>query len=308
MYERFFGLRERPFRLTSNPQYFVLTGAHREAISSIEYGIASRHGITLLIGDAGSGKTTLIRYAMERQPPTVYCVHLTNPALTRPEFVEMLAVRFGLSVRARKSKTALLLELETVLRRRDEAGGTTALIVDEAQSMPFELLEEIRLLANIETEREQLLSVIIAGQPGLAERLDDPSIRQLKQRIAQRSNIYPLTHPQTESYVFSRIRSAGGAPSEVFTREAVTLIHEASCGVPRTINVLADNALLNGLALNQKPVKRQCVEEVCRDFGHVDQGPISPNTPPTVAAAEPASEAVQGVERALSSSLSKGAS
>jgi general secretion pathway protein A len=184
MYEAFFGFRERPFTLTSNPRYLVLTPAHREAVSSLEHGLASRHGITLLIGDAGCGKTTVIRYAIERQPANVKCVHLNNPGLTRAEFIEMLAVRFGLTARAAESKTALLVELESMLRTRHEAGGATALIVDEAQSLPLELLEELRLLANIETDTEKLLSVIIAGQPELAEQLNHHSIRQLKQRIA----------------------------------------------------------------------------------------------------------------------------
>ena len=167
MYESFFGFRERPFDLTPNPQYLVLTEAHREALSNVEYGISSRKGITLLLGEAGTGKTTLIRAALERQPEQVHCVHLQNPALSRAEFVEMLSVQFGLSEAARASKARLLLEIETLLRARAEVGDATVLIVDEAQSLPLELLEEIRLLANIETSHEKLLPVILAGQPEL---------------------------------------------------------------------------------------------------------------------------------------------
>ena len=120
MYESFYGFRERPFDLTPNPRFLVMTDVHREALSNLEYGIASRTGITLLVGEAGTGKTTLIRTALERQPARVHCVHLSNPALTREEFVEMLALRFELSDKAQVSKTTLLLELETVLRRRDD--------------------------------------------------------------------------------------------------------------------------------------------------------------------------------------------
>ena len=152
MYEEFFGFRERPFDLTPNPRFLVLTESHREALSNLEYGIASRKGITLLIGEAGSGKTTVIRAAIEKQPGRVHCVHLHNPTLSREEFVEMLATRFGLSERALRSKTSMLLELEALLT---EPPGRTArrrvLVVDEAQSLPLDLLEEIRLLANIET-------------------------------------------------------------------------------------------------------------------------------------------------------------
>ena len=265
MYEAFFGFRERPFDLTPNPRYLVMTEVHREAIASIEYAIATRKGMTLLIGEAGSGKTTVIRTAIERQTTCAHIVHLNNPALTRPEFVEMLGARFDLSQRARESKTALLLELEALLRQRHAANETTVMIVDEAQSLPSSLLEEIRLLANIETNDEKLLSVILAGQPELATRLDDPSMSQLKQRIAMWCELRPLTLRETATYLLGRIRAADGDADQVFTLEAVTLIHEVSRGIPRIINVIADNALMAGFAAEQRPVTTQIVREVCRD-------------------------------------------
>ncbi len=266
MYETFFGFRERPFDLTPNPRYLVLTDLHREALSNLEYAISSRKGITVLIGEAGSGKTTLIRAAMEKQPDRVRCIHLHNPALTRGEFVEMLANRFGLSDRARTSKTALLIELEALLKERRAAGETTVLIVDEAQSLPLELFEEVRLLANIETNDEKLLLVIIAGQPELSDRLNERSLRQLKQRVALRCELRPLTLQETAAYLAGRITSAGGIGSNVFTREAATQIFENSQGIPRTISVIADNALLSAFAQGRKPVTTQIVLEVCRDF------------------------------------------
>src|SRR5687767_11101677 len=152
MYEQFYGLRERPFDLTPDPRYLVATNVHREALNNLRYAISSQKGITLLVGEAGTGKTTVIRAAIEKQSARTHCVHLNNPALTRLEFVQMLAARFGLSDRARTSKTALLLELEQLLTQRRAAGETTVLIVDEGQSLPLELLEEIRLLSNIETD------------------------------------------------------------------------------------------------------------------------------------------------------------
>ena len=278
MYERFFGFRERPFDLTPDPRYLVLTEPHREVLSNIEYGIASRKGLTLIVGDAGSGKTTVIRAAIERQPAAVHCVCLHNPALTRAEFVEMLGTQFELSARARRSKTALLLELEALLRRRRQAGETTVLIVDEAQSLTPTLLEEIRLLANIETNNEKLLSVILAGQPELARYMDDPSLSQLKQRLALRCELRPLEPQETAAYVISRIRSAGGIPGNAFTADAVTMIHTASKGVPRIINVLADNALLTGLATGTRPVNRQIVDSVCRDFRFSRQQDVTPGS------------------------------
>lgn len=266
MYEQFFGFRERPFDLTPNPRFVVMTPAHREALSNLEYGILSRKGITMLLGEAGTGKTTVIRTAIERQPTRVWCVHIPNPALTRDEFVEMLATKFELSDHARVSKATLLLELEALLMQRRAAGETTVLIIDEAQSLPHDLLEEVRLLANIETNEEKLLSVIIAGQPELSERLNDDSLRQLKQRVALRCDLGVLSLAETAAYLAGRIRAAGGVGAQVFTREAVTLIFERSSGIPRTINVLADNALLSAFAVGERPVTRQTVLDVCQDF------------------------------------------
>jgi general secretion pathway protein A len=266
MYEQFFGLRERPFDLTPNPRFVVLTESHREALSNLEYGIASRKGITLLLGEAGTGKTTMIRAAIEKQPIRVHMVHLQNPTLTRQEFCELLAVHFGLVDRALKSKAALLVQLEALLRERRARDESSVLIIDEGQSLPFELLEEIRLLVNIETNDEKLLSVVIAGQPELADRLNDRRLRQLKQRVALRCQLRSLTLPETSTYIAGRVRAAGGFGSQVFTREAVGLIHERAAGLPRTISVLCDNALVSGFAAGQRPVGSQIVREVCSDF------------------------------------------
>ena len=283
MYESFFGLFERPFDLTPNPRYLVLTNAHREALSNLEYAIASRKGVTLLLGEAGTGKTTIIRTAIERQPERVHCVHLQNPALDRAEFVEMMATRFGLSPRAAESKTVLLLELEALLEARSGKGESTVLVVDEAQSLPLELLEEVRLLANIETNDEKLLSVILAGQPELSDRLNQQSLRQLKQRVALRCELSPLSLQESCAYVAGRIRAAGGVGAQTFTREAVTLMHERSRGIPRTLNVIADNALLTAFATAQRPVNTKVVLEVCGDLdlqGGVG-GAVPPAEPPT---------------------------
>lgn len=272
MYESFFALNVRPFDLSPSPKFLVLTDSHREALRNLEYGIASRKGITLLIGEAGAGKTTIIRSAMESQPQRVHCVHLNNPTLTRDEFIEMLATKFGLSERAFGSKAQLLVELEVLLNQRRDQGETTVLIVDEAQSLSLELLEEIRLLANMETNDEKLMSVIIAGQPELAARLNQRNLRQLKQRVALRCELRALTAIETEAYVAGRIRAAGGTGAAVFTREAVGVIHRVSRGLPRTINVIADNALLGGFAAGVRPVSSAIVSEVCHDFDLLPSG------------------------------------
>src|SRR5262249_46657450 len=166
MYESFFGLRERPFSLTSNPRYLLLTSAHAEALSTLQYGITSRKGIIALVGEAGSGKTTVIRAAVVvLQRPGGRFVFVNNPLLTRTEFFQQLIQGFGLSEQVGQSKTSFLSELTENLKGALKAGVPTCLIVDEAHALPYELLEEIRLLANIETDDEKLMSVVLAGQP-----------------------------------------------------------------------------------------------------------------------------------------------
>jgi type II secretory pathway predicted ATPase ExeA len=282
MYEHFFGLRERPFDLTPNPRFLVLTPHHREALSNLHYGIVGRKGITLLTGEAGTGKTTLVRTALDAQrQPESLCVHLNNPTLSRQEFIECLAYGFGLSQEARASKAVFLRELEQRLLERATLSAPTLLVIDEAQSLPFELLEEVRLLANIETDDEKLLPVLLVGQPELAQRLNDPSLRQLKQRVALRCELRPLTLAETTIYIAARARSAG-ADHPLFTREAVALIHHHSGGVPRTISVISDNALVSAFALGRPLVGRDVVADVCRDFDLTAPAPVPAASAPEV--------------------------
>jgi general secretion pathway protein A len=267
MYQEFYGLRELPFELAPNSKYLFLTPRHREALSALEYGLSSAKAITLLLGEVGTGKTTLIRAALESESCRhVNCVYLNNPALTRSEFIETLAARFGLDDRAASSKAVLLDALEGVLLERRAKGMITALVVDEAQSLSAELLEEIRLLANTETTTHKLLPVVLAGQPELKDRLNEPRLRQLKQRVTLRCEILPFTAEETSAYVSERVAVAGGDAATMFTREAVTLIHQFSGGLPRSINVICDNALLTSFGLGRRPVTRETVLEVARDF------------------------------------------
>lgn len=267
MYERFYGLRERPFDLTPNPRFLFMTAQHREALTTLEYGLSRRTGIALLVGDAGTGKTTIVHAALQSQSvQRSHVVYLNNPALTRNEFIEFLAAGFDLSSSAASSKTRLLAELTEALATRHAAGTMAALIIDEAQCLPDGLLEEIRLLANIESASEKLLSIILAGQPEIAGRLNAASLRQLKQRIGLRCTLAPLSEAETASYIAARLRVAGADAAAVFTAEAIQTIHERSGGIPRTISVICDNALVSGFALDRRPVDRAVVVEVCRDF------------------------------------------
>jgi general secretion pathway protein A len=267
MYHTYSGLRELPFELTPNTQYLFLSRTQREALSTLEYGLFSAKAITLLIGEAGTGKTTLIRAALESERcRDVRGIYLNNPALGTDDFIRMLAARFELGASAGESKAVFIDTLEPALRERRSRGEITALVIDEAQSLSGALLEEVRLLANIESATEKMLPLVLAGQPELAARLEEPSLRQLKQRVALRCEVATFEMRETAAYISSRIAKAGGLPARLFTRESVAAIHEYSGGIARTINVICDNALTTAMALGRAPVTRDIVEEVCRDL------------------------------------------
>jgi general secretion pathway protein A len=267
MYQQFYGLNALPFELTATPGCLFSSPGHREALSNLVYGLSTAKAITLLTGEAGTGKTTLIQAAIgSKRCKHVSCVYLHNPALTRTEFFEMLARQFGLDPSLATSKTALLATLEAALLNARARGRAVALVVDEAQCLSHELLEEIRLLANFEINSQRLIPVVLAGQPELGDRLNEPQLRQLKQRIALRCSVEPFTLPETAAYMSTRIKFAGGEGARLFTREAVVLVHERSRGIARTINVICDNALLTGMALERRPVGHEVVLEVCEDF------------------------------------------
>jgi general secretion pathway protein A len=284
MYENFFGLKERPFDLAPNPRFLYVTGPQREALSNLRYGLTTPRGLTLLLGEAGTGKTTLVQAVLaELESDSIECVMVSNPTLTRDEFYEYLSKAFGLDPSTGSSKTRFLFAFRRHLEERHRAGKLSALIMDEAQSVPYDLLEEVRLLSNIETPAAKLLNVVLAGQPELADRLNEASLRQLKQRISLRCELRPLDFPETAAYIAGRIRIAGGKPADIFSREAVAAIHDASAGVPRTINVVCDNTLIGGFAAEVKPVTRALVQEVMRDF---DLGGGGGSAPEPAAAAD----------------------
>lgn len=306
LYGPFYGLTEPPFDLTPNPRFLFLSHRQREALSNLRYALATSKGFTLILGEAGTGKTTLVRTAMSELGGTSNrYVLVSNPTLGRDEFYEFLAREFGLSREAAGSKTRFLSELQTEVEARFAAGGLTGLVIDEAQSLPHDLLEEIRLLGNIETTTTKLLNIVLCGQPELAERLNDASLRQLKQRIALRCELKALTLEETAAYISGRLRIAGGSPGEIFTRETVVAIHEASSGIPRTVNVLSDNALIGGFAAQVKPITLEVIEEVRRDFdlgghvaGHQDAVQAGKSVADLPAVSRPAQDAPAAAARA----------
>lgn len=280
MYEQYYGLRERPFDLSPNPRFLFLSRGHKEALTHLRYGLSGRPGLTVVVGEAGTGKTTLVRAALQAVAnEQSKVVHLSNPTLTRQEFYEYLATEYGFGAEAVESKTVFIRELAAALTTAATSNGVLALVVDEAQSLPHALLEEIRLLTNTEGASGNTVAIAMVGQPELAGRLNDPSLRQLKQRVALRCELLPLDLNETAAYVAARVRVAGGRPDQLFTRDAILAIHEHSTGIPRTISVLCDNSLVTGFAMDVKPVGRQIVQDVCRDF-ELSQGKTLPQIEP----------------------------
>jgi general secretion pathway protein A len=278
MYIDFYGLRELPFELTPNPRFLLLTPRQREALANLQYGITARKPVTILVGEAGTGKTTLLHAVLNGEACRgAHLLHVTNPTLSRSDFLEALARGFGLSPSAESSKSTLIAELEGVLRSRHSQSMTTALVVDEAQALSLELLEEVRLLSNLETTTAKLLPIVLAGQPELADRLNDSTQRQLKQRVALRCTLSLLDVAETAAYIAGRLRVAGHVGGSIFTSDAVSVVHARSRGVPRTISVICDNALVNGYAAGEKTIGPGIVNSVCDDF---DLGVVGLRSPP----------------------------
>ena len=266
MYEDFYGLRERAFALTPNPAFLLLAGRHRETLSLLEYALGGRAGLVVLLGEAGSGKSMVLRAAVEPKKPRDRLVVLDNPLLSRDEFFECVAEGFGLGKEARGSKARFLSRLKVMLGDRQKRGGRIALVVDEAHTLSDELLEEIRLLANLESRSGKRLTIVLVGQPELAERLNDPAMAPIKQRVELRAVLEPLTLAETADYITGRLRVAGGDISPTFTRSAVQAAFIGSEGIPRTISVICESALVTGFAAGARPIDRDIVIEVCRDL------------------------------------------
>lgn len=272
MYLEHYGLKEPPFSITPDPRFVFLSERHRDALAHLLFGIGQGGGggFVQLTGEVGTGKTTLVRAALAQADASSLCVHVTNPRLTRDEFFQLLAEGFKLDRAVGTSKVTCLAALEERLVARLNRREHSTLIIDEVQSVSDEVLEEIRLLTNMElNDGTRLLSIVMVGQPEFGARLNTPELRHLKQRVSLRCELRALTLQETAGFIASRIRVAGGTAAGVFTREAVQLIHEVSGGIPRVISVLCDNALVTGFAENKKPVGSKLVQDVCRDF-HIE--------------------------------------
>ena len=264
MYLEYYGLKECPFILTPDPRYIFKTESHLEVLATVKYGVEQNKGLIVVSGEVGCGKTTILRAALSTFGDEVLAVYVFNPFLTAGEFFEQLAAEMDLRLPRTVSKPELLAALARMLAERHAAGLRTVLIVDEAHGLPTALLEEIRLLMNFETNSEKLLQVVLCGQPELAETLNRPQLRQLKQRISLRCSIKPLSVFEISKYIRFRLKQAGAANVGLFDNAAVKLIGQVSHGIPRIINNICDNALLYGYAANSEVITREIVEEVVR--------------------------------------------
>ncbi|HEY0322835.1 MAG TPA: AAA family ATPase [Pyrinomonadaceae bacterium] len=265
MYREFYGLKELPFALTPDPRYIYFTQSHREVMANLHYGIESGRGMVVVTGEVGTGKTTILRWMMQRMDRNVLVAYIFNPRLTVSEFYQHVTAL--LNVQKWETKSELLMELGKTLESRHSRGLRTVLIVDEAQGLSPVVLEEIRLLSNFESDTAKQLQIVLTGQPELRDVLNNPELRQLKQRVALRCNIKPLPNvEETEHYITSRLLVAGADRTDIFSPGAVDYIFRCSEGIPRQINNLCDNALLTGYAESEPVIGRAIIEEVAETF------------------------------------------
>ncbi|HZD30651.1 MAG TPA: AAA family ATPase [Candidatus Angelobacter sp.] len=267
MYKQFFGLTKNPFEISPDPYFYHATPRHNEALANLHYGVGRRKGFIVITGEVGTGKTLLVRCLLaELRKNNIAFGYVFNPLLSTTEFFQYIMADLGLQYSGR-SKTEMLLDLNRFLIQRHARGLITALVVDEAQALRPELLEEIRLLTNLETSQQKLLQIVLMGQPELEGVLDSPSLRQLKQRVSLRCQLLPLDEEQTRSYVLSRLERAGAsADPPIFEAEALARIYEYSRGIPRIINNLCENAMVNAFAREIHTVTPDMITEVAADF------------------------------------------
>jgi general secretion pathway protein A len=267
MYKRFYNLQRNPFEITPDPSFLFATKRHNEALAALYYGVKRRKGFVVMTGEVGTGKTLLVRCLLQvLNRANVAYAYVFNPRLSPMEFLQYIAGDFHLPT-AGKSKSELLLDLSSFVIARHQKGYTTVLVVDEAHHLSADVLEEVRLLTNLETPAAKLLQILLVGQQELEEKLDSTDLRQLKQRIALRSTLSGLDLDETRGYIYRRLELAGNkTPSELFPMETVLEVHRHSQGLPRLINTLCENALIHGYARQSQSIPPEIIEEIAVEF------------------------------------------
>jgi len=267
MYKGFYNLQRNPFEITPDPSFLFPTKRHNEALASLYYGVTAHRGFVVLTGEVGTGKTLILRSLLGLlQRRDVAFALIFNPTLTPLEFMRYIALDFGLPVTG-KAKDELIHVLNGFLLQRHQRGLTTILVVDEAHHLSAEILEEIRLLTNLETSQQKLLQIVLAGQPELDQKLDSHELRQLKQRIALRCHLDPLGMNETREYMARRLQIAGApAAGQIFSGPAIEAVFRHSRGIPRLVNTICENALLSGYAKQAAIITPDIIDGVARDL------------------------------------------
>ena len=265
MYREFYGLTRSPFEMAPDPAFLVLGESHREGLATLVYGVQSRKGFVLLTGEVGTGKTTLLHALLGQLDSTTASAFIFNPRLEPLDFFHMLFEDFGIEKKCR-TKAEYLLALNDFLIERLEKDETALLIVDEAQTLSPEMLEEVRLLSNLETPSSKLLQIMLVGQPELNDLLAKPALRQLRQRIVLRHHLRPFDEKELDVYLIERLRVAGHTGQEIFTRAARSKLYAVTEGIPRLVNIVCDGALLAGYAREQRRISGSLIMEVARDL------------------------------------------
>jgi general secretion pathway protein A len=279
MYKTFFRLKENPFHVNPDPRYLYLTRHIQEALACLIYGIQTRKGFVLLTGEVGTGKTTVLNKLLEWcRGESIATAFLFNPRLSEPEFFDFMLTDFGIACDS-PMKSRTLLKLNQWLLERHQNGGRAVLIIDEAQNLSLEMLEEIRLLTNLETSTEKLLQIVLAGQPELEEKVNNPQLRQLRQRITLWAKTRPLTLLETQGYINERLRIAGRTGEEIFNPEAIEAVHRHAKGIPRVVNLLCEHALISAFVEHRTTVSAEMIEEVALDFD-LQEMDLDPATKP----------------------------
>jgi len=268
MYKAFFGLTRNPFEISPDPYFLFSTARHNEALASIVHGVLRHKGFIVVTGEVGTGKTLLVRCLMELlRRQEIASANVFNPCLSPLEFLRYIVGDLGIKA-TNQDKGSLLLELNNYLIARHRKNTTTVLIVDEAQLLEPELLEEIRLLTNLETSQQKLLQIVLVGQPELDKRMDSAGLRQLKQRIALRCQLEPLTEEEAKSYILRRLQRAGANShaTTMFPGETIASVYRYSKGIPRLINTVCENALIISYAGKTQSVRPEVIDEVAKDL------------------------------------------
>jgi general secretion pathway protein A len=261
MYKEFFGLEDIPFTLTPDPRFIVFTPSYNEVLASLYYGLENAKGLIVLTGEVGTGKTTALRWILRRLDSSVLAAYIFNPRLSIDEFYHNVTQTLG--IKDWTNKAELLSEMGRVLEARHARGLRTVLIIDEAHELSDYVLEEIRLLLNFESDNAKHLQIVLTGQPELREKLNQPNLRQLKQRVALRCNMHPFPNvDEVERYITERLLIAGSDQPNIFTPGAIDFIFQCSEGIPRQINNICDNALISAYAAGEQIIGRQLIEEV----------------------------------------------